>query len=261
MGSRRGAEQHAEAMPERSLQDLKHADQAVRQETQASMQESWQRMQDQIERAESCKQVISMLKGLPDRPSHDIMLPLGKAAFLPARLTDIERCQMTLGEHGEALLHTASLTVYHSSLSSATGDVLQRGMACAAASCTCAADKCACNRASLWLRLQDYFRYLTCPVVAVVPSCIRSPPGTADWPCHPAHRAWRPDGVQQGKDSRDPGTAAATPGRPKAHNRGESEGRFTPSCDLPHWTPSSAEGMGWSRSCLQHTLCVSVHQH
>lgn len=108
MRSRRGAEQPADTMPERSLQDLMHAAQAVRQETQASMQESRQRMQDQSERAESCKQVISMLKGLPDRLSHDIMLPLGKAAFLPARLTDIERCQMTLGEHGEALSHILS---------------------------------------------------------------------------------------------------------------------------------------------------------
>ena len=97
MGNRREAEQPAEAIPERSLQDLKHAAQVVRQETQASMQESRQRMQDQNERAGSCKQVISMLKGLPDRPSHAIMLPLGKAAFLPARLIDIERCQMTLG--------------------------------------------------------------------------------------------------------------------------------------------------------------------
>ena len=86
-------------MPEIPFQDLRHAAQAVWQETHASLAENRQRLQDQRKRSNTCGQVISMLKGLPDRPSRDIMLPLGKAAFLPARLTDTERCHVTLGEH------------------------------------------------------------------------------------------------------------------------------------------------------------------
>ncbi len=85
-------------MTESSLQDLKHAARAVWQEAHAGLAAGRQRMQDQHSKSESYRQVISMLKGLPDRPSHDIMLPLGKAAFLPTRLTDIERCHVTLGK-------------------------------------------------------------------------------------------------------------------------------------------------------------------
>ena len=99
-------------MPEGPLQDLKYAAQAVWQESQASLAEGKQRMQDYSKRSESCSQVINMLKALPDRTSHDIMLPLGEAAFIPARLSDPERCHVTLGEHAAAPrhAHTASST-------------------------------------------------------------------------------------------------------------------------------------------------------
>lgn len=99
MGGSRGAETAVGPKPQHSLQDLKHAAQTLWQETQASIADSRQRFQAYHEKAQSCKQVTSMLKGLPKRPSHDIMLPLGKAALLPARLVNIERCSMSLGEH------------------------------------------------------------------------------------------------------------------------------------------------------------------
>ena len=51
-------------------------------------------------------------------------------------------------------------------------------MACAAAVRTCAAYKCACDRASAWLRLQDRFMYLTCLAIAVVPFYIPEAPWT-----------------------------------------------------------------------------------
>ena len=101
----KGTEGFVGPMSDGQLQDLKHAAQAVWQETHASLAEGRQRMQDQHSKSDSCRQVISMLKGLPDRPSHDIMLPLGKAAFLPARLTDTERCHVTLGENAVHLMH------------------------------------------------------------------------------------------------------------------------------------------------------------
>ena len=84
-------------------------------------------MQDQKQKSETCKQVINMLTGLPDRPSHDIMLPLGKAALLPARLTDTERCHVTLGEHIAALPH-AHLPNFTLSCP-ASGNCLQYGLA------------------------------------------------------------------------------------------------------------------------------------
>ena len=90
-------------MAESPLQDWNHAAQAAWQEAQASLAEGRQRVQDQKQKSDTCQQVITMLKGLPDRPSHDIMVPLGKAAFLPARLTDTERCHVTLGEHSRIL--------------------------------------------------------------------------------------------------------------------------------------------------------------
>lgn len=108
-------------MPEIPFQDLKHAAQAVWQETHASLAESRQRLEDQQSRLKTCGQVISMLKGLPDRPSCDIMLPLGKAAFLPARLTNAERCHVTLGKpaaiasHGQLPCTTRSVCMQGSS--------------------------------------------------------------------------------------------------------------------------------------------------
>ena len=66
------------------------------------MREVAKRLADCKDRAASCSQVMGMLKRLPAQPSHDIMLPLGKAAFLPARLTNIDCCHMTLGERAES---------------------------------------------------------------------------------------------------------------------------------------------------------------
>ena len=85
------------------MQNLQHAAQAIRQETQESMSEVGQRLTDCRDRAASCSQVMGMLKGLPaQQTNHDIMLPLGKAAILPARLTNINCCHVTLGERAES---------------------------------------------------------------------------------------------------------------------------------------------------------------
>ena len=68
------------------------------------MREVAKRLADCKDRAASCSQVTGMLKRLPaQQMSHDIMLPLGKAALLPARLTNIDCCHMTLGESAESL--------------------------------------------------------------------------------------------------------------------------------------------------------------
>ena len=81
-----------------SMQHLQHAAQAIRQETQESIREVARRLADCKDRSSSCSQVMGMLKRLPAQPSHDIMLPLGKAALLPARLTNIDCFHMALGE-------------------------------------------------------------------------------------------------------------------------------------------------------------------
>ena len=96
------------------MQSLQHAAQAIRQETHKSMCEVAQRLADCKDRAASCSQVMGMLKGLPAQGTgHDIMLPLGKAAFLPARLTNINCCHMTLGERAESPLWLLLLPESH----------------------------------------------------------------------------------------------------------------------------------------------------
>ena len=73
------------------------------------MREVAKRLADCKGRAASCSQVMGMLKRLPaQQMSHDIMLPLGKAALLPARLTNIDCCHMTLGERAESPTRAAA---------------------------------------------------------------------------------------------------------------------------------------------------------
>lgn len=91
------SDQSAERRPAR-LPDLRKAAQRLAAETQASIlsiSETLQKLQTAQKESEAA---AGMLTSLPHHGNHEIMVPLGKAAFFPGRLVNTDRCLVEVGE-------------------------------------------------------------------------------------------------------------------------------------------------------------------
>jgi prefoldin subunit 5 len=81
-----------------TLPDLRRTAQQRAADARASIIATQERLQ-QIELAcRDYEDVTSMLAALPDKQSHDIMVPLGKAAFFPGKLINTDKCQIRVSK-------------------------------------------------------------------------------------------------------------------------------------------------------------------